>query len=164
MALKRNVVTVLIGIGLAALAISAGAQSGTKYKVRLSPAPPLTSRGANMTANAAAVVGSGNAEATLNGKKLSVTGTFEKLASSATAARIFMGPAMGARAYPGMSFGEFPVMKQADGKSGSFSGSVDLTTDQVEALKKGRLYIQIHSEKAPDGNLWGWLLPQENRR
>jgi hypothetical protein len=24
--------------------------------------------------------------------------------------------------------------------------------------------VQLHSEKAPDGNLWGWILPQENRR
>jgi len=157
MALKRNVVTVLFGIGLAALAISAGAQSGTKYKVRLSPAPALTSRGAGMTSNAAAIVGSGSAEATLSGKKLSVTGTFEKLASAATAARIFMGPAMGARDYPGKSFGEFAVMKQGDGKNGSFSGSVDLTTEQVDALKKGRLYIQVHSEGMPTGHLVGWI-------
>ena len=35
---------------------------------------------------------------------------------------------------------------------------------QVADLEKGRLYVQLHSEKAPDGNLWGWLLPQENKR
>jgi hypothetical protein len=28
----------------------------------------------------------------------------------------------------------------------------------VQALKKGQLYIQISSEKAPDGNLWGWFV------
>jgi hypothetical protein len=27
----------------------------------------------------------------------------------------------------------------------------------VEGLRKGKFYIQIHSEKAPDGILWGWL-------
>jgi hypothetical protein len=26
-------------------------------------------------------------------------------------------------------------------------------------LKAGRLYIQIDSEKGPEGHLWGWLLP-----
>jgi len=31
----------------------------------------------------------------------------------------------------------------------------------VTDLEKGRFYVQLHSEKAPDGNLWGWLLPQE---
>ena len=24
--------------------------------------------------------------------------------------------------------------------------------------------VVLHSEKAPDGNLWGWLLPQESKR
>jgi hypothetical protein len=26
-------------------------------------------------------------------------------------------------------------------------------------LRQGRMYLQLHSESAPDGNLWGWLLP-----
>ena len=39
----------------------------------------------------------------------------------------------------------------------------DLTPIQLADLEKGRLYVQVHSEKAPDGNLWGWLLPQEKR-
>jgi len=43
--------------------------------------------------------------------------------------------------------------------NGTLSGSFDLTPDQIESLKKGKWYVQIHSEKAPDGNLWGWLLP-----
>ena len=43
--------------------------------------------------------------------------------------------------------------------SGKFAGSFDLNADQVESLQKGKLYLQIASEKAPDGNLWGWLLP-----
>jgi len=37
-------------------------------------------------------------------------------------------------------------------------GSLDLTREQVQSLQSGRLYVQISSEKAPDGNLWGWLL------
>ena len=42
--------------------------------------------------------------------------------------------------------------------SGAVNASLDLTPQQIESLRKGRLYIQIDSEKAPDGNLWGWLL------
>ena len=34
----------------------------------------------------------------------------------------------------------------------------NLTAEQIESLKKGRFYVQLSSEKAPDGNLWGWLL------
>jgi hypothetical protein len=41
---------------------------------------------------------------------------------------------------------------------GTLSGSVDLTPDQIADLRNGRLYVQIQSERAPDGNLWGWLL------
>ena len=44
--------------------------------------------------------------------------------------------------------------------SGTFSGNVELTQEQVQRLRQGRLYIQIHSEAAPEGNLWGWLLEQ----
>ena len=39
------------------------------------------------------------------------------------------------------------------------SGSLDLTPQQVDNLRKGGLYIEIHSEKAPEGALWGWLIP-----
>jgi hypothetical protein len=42
--------------------------------------------------------------------------------------------------------------------SGTISGTVDLNSQQLDSLRKGGLYIQLHSEKAPDGVLWGWLL------
>ena len=41
---------------------------------------------------------------------------------------------------------------------GALSGTVELTPDQIADLRAGRLYLQIQSERAPDGNLWGWLL------
>ena len=56
------------------------------------------------------------------------------------------------------------AVTKTDGASGTISGTFTLTSIQVADLEKGRLYIQLHSEKAPDGNLWGWLLVQENRR
>jgi hypothetical protein len=36
---------------------------------------------------------------------------------------------------------------------------VNLTPAQVTSLKEGKIYIQIHSEKGPEGHLWGFLLP-----
>jgi hypothetical protein len=42
---------------------------------------------------------------------------------------------------------------------GRLSGVVNLSAQQVTALGKGRFYVQIHSENAADGNLWGWLIP-----
>lgn len=164
MTLKRNVVSVLIGVGLMCLAISAGAQSGEKYKIRLMPVPALTSRGAGIAVTSASVAGSsGNASATLSGKKLAVTGSFEKLASPATEAHLFMGPAMGARNYGGAALFNLTVMKAADGKSGTLSGSFDLSTEQVDALKKGKLYLQVHSEGSPTGHLVGWLVKETGK-
>jgi hypothetical protein len=42
---------------------------------------------------------------------------------------------------------------------GSFNAELTLTAAQAEAVRRGKVYIQIHSTSAPDGNLWGWLLP-----
>jgi hypothetical protein len=42
--------------------------------------------------------------------------------------------------------------------SGNISGSFELTAEQIDGLKQGKWYIQVDSEKAPQGNLWGWLL------
>ena len=47
--------------------------------------------------------------------------------------------------------------------SGTISGSATLTKAQLDSLRKGWFYVQIHAEKAPDGNLWGWLLPGMTR-
>ena len=55
-------------------------------------------------------------------------------------------------------------LKVSTGTSGTISGAFDLTAAQVQELAQGRYYVQLHSEKAPDGNLWGWLALQENRR
>jgi hypothetical protein len=101
------------------------------------------------------VTGKGAATGTLTGRKLSITGTFEGLPASATIARLHQGIAKGAR---GAAITDLTISK---GASGTLSGSVDLTQPQVDALRQGKLYIQVHGEKgvAPDNsNLWGWLL------
>jgi hypothetical protein len=56
------------------------------------------------------------------------------------------------------------TVTKTEATSGTLSGNLELTSIQVADLERGRLYVQLHSEKAPDGNLWGWLAPQENRR
>ena len=44
-------------------------------------------------------------------------------------------------------------------EQGIVSGSIELTPVQVRpSLRDHQLYIQISSEKAPDGRLWGWLV------
>ncbi len=42
--------------------------------------------------------------------------------------------------------------------SGTIMGSVELSAAQIANFKKGGLYVQLASEKTPDGTLWGWFL------
>lgn len=122
------------------------AQSATLFKARLSPvAMDGTMR--------ATVAGSGSVSARLTDSRLVVTGSFEGLLSPATIAQVRRSPVTGVR---GPAVFDLTVTKAA---SGTISGSFDVTPVQMEDLRKGRLYVQLHSEKAPDGNLWGWLLP-----
>jgi len=100
------------------------------------------------------VTGSGSSSAVLNGERLFVRGSFSGLRGPATVARLHEGAAMGVR---GDALFELSVEASV---SGTFSGNVELTQEQVQRLRQGRLYIQIHSEAAPEGNLWGWLLEQ----
>ena len=43
--------------------------------------------------------------------------------------------------------------------SGTITGDLMLTAIQADHLMRNRVYVQVHSEKAPEGHLWGWLLP-----
>lgn len=99
-----------------------------------------------------AIAGRGSITATLKGRTLLVTGTFEGLRSPATVARVHRGPNRGLRG-PAI----FDLMVTTE-PTGELSGTLELSAAHVEDLEKGRLYVQLHSESGPDGNLWGWLL------
>jgi hypothetical protein len=43
--------------------------------------------------------------------------------------------------------------------SGSLGGTANLTRAQRALFAKGGLYVEIDSGDAPDGDLWGWLVP-----
>jgi hypothetical protein len=141
---------------MAALAVVAGmvspvrAQSGEKYTARLSAIPIA---GPNDRAN---VTGKGSVTATLAGTKLTFSGSFEGLPASATMVQLRRGVVKGAR---GPVITDLMITKAA---AGMITGTATLTAPDVEALKAGRLYIQVHSEKGvpkEDGaTLWGWLL------
>jgi hypothetical protein len=131
----------------AALMLTAvlAAQSGETYKARLS-AVPADAR------TRPALAGIGSATATLSGSKLTVSGSFEGLLSPATTAQLHLAVAAGVR---GPVIQDLTISKAT---SGTLSGSVDLNADQIEKLHKGGVYVQIQSEKEPEGVLWGWLL------
>lgn len=105
----------------------------------------------------AAIAGFGAVTASLKGSTLTITGTFSGLKTPATVARVHRGPRTAMRGAP---IGDLTITGTT---SGTISGSLELTKEQIDDLAVGRLYVQLHSEKAPDGNLWGWLLATEKK-
>jgi hypothetical protein len=145
--MTRTLVTALALLGLTA---GPEAQS-VQYRARLSVVPidiPMQS----------SIAGSGAMTATLKGTTLTITGTFTGLKTPATVARVHRGPRTAMR---GPAIGDLTVTAAT---SGSVTGSIELTKEQIDDLAAGRLYIQVHSQKAPDGNLWGWLLAAEPKK
>lgn len=121
------------------------AQTQQTFKARLSPV-------AVDTQLVNVITGHGSVSAVLAVAKLTVTGTFDGMHSAATVAHLHQSKATG---LPGPVIHDLTVSK---GMGGTISGSADLTPAEVEALRKGLLYVMVHSTGAPDGNLWGWLL------
>jgi hypothetical protein len=116
------------------------------YRARLSPVPVENTR--------SGITGSGSITATLTGRSLAIRGTFEGMQTPATIAEVHLGP----RGIRGPTMFSLTVTKGANG-AGTLAGTFNLSVEQAEAVKLGRFYVQVHSEKASDGNLWGWLLP-----
>jgi CHRD domain-containing protein len=135
--------TAAVAVWLLVMGLAAQAQE--IFKGRLAPVPVDAQTKASIT-------GAGTVSAILTGTRLSVTGSFEGLKTPATLARVHLGPAPGVHGAP---IFDLTVTKAT---SGAVSGTLELTPEQVERLRKGGFYVQIASEKAPDGNLWGWLL------
>lgn len=123
---------------LAAVATANAAEQ--KYATRLTA---VAYDGA-MRAN---VQGDGPASATLDGNKLTVSGRFAALPSSATDARLYSGPGIGV---PGGPLLDLQLNGQTDG---TLSGSFNLTGKQLAALRQGHVYVQVNTQKAPEGNL-----------
>jgi hypothetical protein len=83
--------------------------------------------------------------------KLAINGTFQQLASPATAAYFHRG-ADGQR---GPRVATLTVTKAA---TGIIKGDVMLTPDDVAELQKGTFYVEVATEKATDGEVRGWLM------
>jgi hypothetical protein len=119
------------------------APRGDTYMTRLSVVPIDVTMQAN-------VAGQGSITATLVANKLTVNGTAEGLRSPATAAHIHRG----VPGIPGPAILDLTVTKTT---APAISGTVELSPSMVEDLRNGQLYVQLNSERAPDGNLRGWL-------
>ncbi len=132
-------------MGLLALPAAAAAE---RYQAYLSPVP-------HNEATLDDVRGKGTATITLEGTTVSMTGTFAGLPSPAVKALVLLSAGPG---IPGKT-----VVKELDvaaDTGGKLTAQFKLDPAQIAALRSGKLYVQINSEKAPEGNLWGWFLPE----
>jgi len=96
--------------------------------------------------------GTGKAEVTYDdaSKMLTWTINYSGLSGNAAAAH-FHGPAK-----EGENAGPMVTIKQLDSP---MKGSATLTDDQSKALTGGKMYINVHTAKYPDGEIRGQLAP-----
>ncbi len=140
----------VIALALMALTTTSVAQA-PQYRARLSPVPLDI-------AMQVTIAGSGSATASLKGTTITISGTFAGLKTPATVARLHRGPKTAMR---GPAIGDLTATAAT---SGSITGSIEVTQAQIDDLAAGRLYVIVHSQKAPEGNLWGWLLAAEVKK
>ena len=144
------VLALLLGgtIGGPALASSGrvSAQVGS-FRARLSPLP-VSGR------TVRTITGLGQVRATLDGNRLTVTGTYQGMSSPATAAHLHFGT-------PGRPGPLAQPLEVTTSPEGEVTGTAELTDQQVGALQAQSLYVQIHSEDNPAGELRGWIFSTE---
>jgi CHRD domain len=133
-------------LGVCCLSVLLGATPPTTIQFRLSPGPRLVGTRADRS-------GAGTVTATLEGSTLTLKGSFTGLLAVPTAAHLAMGSLPGVR---GPILADLTVSPDT---SGTLSGTVELNPSQIAAFHKGGLYVEIDSAKAPEGDLWGWILP-----
>ena len=126
------------------LTFSAGAVAQAEtFRARLSPMPTTPQTVTTIT-------GEGEVILTLDGNTLTVSGNFTGMNSVATMAHVHNGPP----AQPGPVVHQLEVTKMP---AGEISAVLELTDAQVTALRNNELYIQVHSETNPPGELRGWI-------
>lgn len=144
MAINRALTCVVTGATVLLSAGMASAQSGETFKGRLSTVPVNAVTRPTTT-------GSGTLTAVLAGNTLTINGKFDGMNSPATVAHLHRAP----KGLRGPNVFDLIVTKAT---SGTVEGSLTLTAGQVEELKQGWYYVQIHTAQNPEGQLRGWLL------
>lgn len=124
------------------------AQTPERFRAHLSlvPVDAVTAR---------RTAGTGTIRGTLTGTELVLAGSFDGMKSAATEAHLHRAP-KGRRGPPVVTV---PIPNQT---GGTVDARLTLTDELVRALRAGDLYLQIHTEDNPDGEIRGWLLPEES--
>ena len=130
---------------LAAQAFAAQGAGGEIYRARLSVVPLDVAMQAN-------VAGLGQVTATLNGNRLTVTG-------DASGLQVARDHGLDPPRTQGHSRSrDPPAHRHEDRECRRSAARSSSPPQQVEDLKGEQLYVQLNSERAPEGNLRGWLL------
>ena len=155
---KKATLKILSSLGLSLLMIiltttgSLFAQNGTEdYRAFLS--------GANEV-SPIFTAATGSVTLQLDGTNLTVSGSFEGLSAplepvGGTGAHIHLGFA---GQNGGVEVSLNPTLSDND-TAGSFDETVTLSTEQIDALRARQLYVNIHSQAYPAGELRGQILP-----
>ena len=149
MTMRRSLIAASLAAALVLLVCSGGAQNAQTaetFHARLSPVPISVSM-------MATIAGVGSLTASLQGNQLTLQGSFEGLRSPATSAQIHRGP----KGIPGPAL-PLSGLTVTKAMKGTIGGTITLTPEQIADLRGGLWYVQIQSEGALEGNLWGWLL------
>jgi hypothetical protein len=129
-----------VATGMLLMAAPASFAANVKYKADLKASKEVP-------ATASSATGKANITYDDKSKKLSWAVTYSGLSGEPTAAH-FHGPAA-----PGKNAG--PVV---DISGDIKKGSADLTAEQAADLKAGKWYLNIHTEKFPDGEIRGQVV------
>ncbi len=129
-----------VAAGMLLMAGPASFAANAKYKADLKGSKEVPATGSSAT-------GKANITYDDKSKKLSWVVTYSGLSGEPTAAH-FHGPAA-----PGKNAG--PVV---DISGDIKKGSADLTAEQAADLKAGKWYLNIHTEKFPDGEIRGQVV------
>ncbi len=138
--------TRLVLAGLAVALAATPVMAADTYQANLGPMPLNEATKKNL-------LGRGDAAAVWDGKALTITGKFAGLTSPAIKAHLIVGPYIGV---PGTESLDLTV---SPATSGTVTGQLALSSRQAAAFRTGKTYVQIDTQNAPTGTLWGWLLP-----
>jgi hypothetical protein len=140
-----SVACLIAWLGLASMVGLAAASQGV-FAGRLSSMPATA-------VTALTMLGSGSVAATLDGDRLTVDGRFQDLNSPATSAHMHS-------AEKGLRGPAIFDLTVTNATTGSVKGTVTLDESMKQQLERGWFYVQIATEKNPEGHLRGWITKQ----